>query len=354
MSKRFHHNTKWVGTAPGTLIYIGDKPVGNVQISIHSYDSTHFQVTEVTHLEQCFPNHEKSLVKWVDMDGIQNVDIVKEVGNAYGLHNLVLEDILNSQLRPKIEFFETYVFVLCKMLSYDTTKNEVVIEQVSFVLGDHYVLSLQEVPGDVFDPIRDRIHTTGSRIRRGRADFLLYSLLDMIIDNYFLVLEKIGEKLEELEEEISQSPSRHNLATLYQLKRELIFVRKSVWPMREIINILYQDESALIAEDTRKYIRDAYDHTVQVIDTLESYRDIAASLLDVYLSGLSNKTNDTMKVLTIISTIFMPLTFIAGVYGMNFDNMPELHLRYGYFWTLGVMFVCCIIMIAWFRRKNWL
>ncbi|MDJ1468325.1 magnesium/cobalt transporter CorA [Cytophagaceae bacterium DM2B3-1] len=354
MSHKLHHNTQWVGTPPGTLIYIGDKPVGNVRISIHTYNQDRFQVTEVTHLEQCFPNHEKGLVKWVDMDGIQKVEVVKEVGNAYGLHNLVLEDILNSQLRPKIEFFDNYVFVLCKMLSYDDKKGEVLIEQVSFVLGDHYVLSLQEVPGDVFDPIRERIKSNGSRIRRGGADFLLYSLLDVIIDNYFLVLEKIGEKLEGLEEEISQSPSRQNLAILYKLKRELIFVRKAVWPMREIINTLYQDEGPLIEQDTRKYLRDAYDHTIQVIDTLESYRDIAAGLLDVYLSGLSNKTNDTMKVLTIISTIFMPLTFIAGVYGMNFDNMPELHLRYGYFWTLGVMFVCCLCMIAWFRRKNWL
>jgi len=354
MSQKLHTDTHLVGKAPGTLIYVGDKPIQNVTITLHTYNQSQATSTQATHLEQCFPHPDRSQVKWVDVDGIQNVDVLKELGTAYNLHNLVLEDILNTQLRPKIEFFDGYAFVVCKMLSYNTRRNEVDIEQVSFVLGDHYVLSLQESPGDVFDPVRERIRTTGSRIRRGGADFLLYSLLDIIIDSYFLVLEKIGEQLEDLEEEISRAPSRRNLATLYQLKRELIFVRKAIWPMREIINILHQDEGRLIAKDTRKYLRDAYDHAIQVIDTVESYRDIASGLLDIYLSGVSNKTNDTMKVLTIISTIFMPLTFIAGVYGMNFDNMPELHLRYGYFWTLGVMLVICLLMVAWFRRKGWL
>jgi magnesium transporter len=354
MSQKLQPDTQLVGKAPGTLIYIGEKLVTDVRIQIYDYNQAQFQKKEVTRLEECFPHGQKSMVRWVDLDGIQNIDVLTGVGNAYGLHSLVLEDILNTQIRPKIEFFDGYVFMVCKMLSYNTRRREVDIEQVSFVLGDHYVLSLQETPGDVFDPIRERIQTDGSRIRRGGADFLLYSLLDIIIDNYFVVLEKIGEQLEDLEEEISRSPSRRNLATLYQLKRELIFVRKAVWPMREIVNILYQDEGHLIAKDTHKYLRDVYDHTIQVIDTVESYRDISSGLLDIYLSGLSNKTNDTMKVLTIISTIFMPLTFIAGVYGMNFDNMPELHLRYGYFWTLGGMFVSCLLMIAWFRRKGWL
>ncbi len=353
MSQKLQPDTQSVGKAPGTLIYIGEKSVTDVKLTIHTYNQAHYQATEATHLEQCFPQAEKSLIKWVDLDGVQNVAVLQELGTAYGLHSLVMEDILNTEIRPKIEFFDDYSFVVCKMLSYNSRRKEVDIEQVSFVLGDHYVLSLQQTPGDVFDPIRERIRTSGSRIRRGGVDFLLYSLLDMIVDNYFVVLEKIGEQLEDLEEEISRSPSRRNLATLYQLKRELIFVRKAVWPIREIINTLYQDEGHLIAKETRKYLRDVYDHTIQVIDTVESYRDISSGLLDIYLSGLSNKTNDTMKVLTIISTIFMPLTFIAGVYGMNFDNMPELHLRYGYFWTLGGMLVSCLIMLAWFRRKGW-
>jgi len=354
MSQKLHTDTQSVGTAPGTLLYVGDKTVQDVEVSIYTYNQAHFHTAKATHLEECFPHTDSSVIKWVDLDGIQNVEILKKLGDAYGLHNLVMEDILNTEIRPKIEFFEGYVFVVSKMLSYNTARQEVDIEQVSFVLGHHYVLSLQETPGDVFDPIRERIRSNGSRIRRGGPDFLLYSLLDIIIDNYFVVLEKIGEQLEDLEEEISRSPTRRNLVTLYRLKRELIFVRRAIWPMREIINTLQHDESEMIAEESLKYLRDAYDHTIQVIDTVESYRDITSGLLDIYLSGMSNKTNDTMKVLTIISTIFMPLTFIAGVYGMNFDNMPELHLRYGYFWTLGIMFVICLIMVIWFRRKGWL
>ncbi len=354
MTQKLHPDTQLVGKAPGTLLYVGNKEVSDVTITIYEYNQANVQTRQITHLEHCFPHPDKFAVKWVDLDGIQNVEVVKQLGIAYNLHSLVLEDVLNTELRPKIEFFDEYVFVACKMLSYNTRKQEVDIEHVSFVMNTNYVLSLQEKPGDVFDPIRERIRTTGSRIRRGGADFLLYSLLDIIIDNYFLVLENIGEQLEELEEEIIRSPTRRSLANLYRIKRELIFVRKAVWPIREVVNILYQDEGRLIHKETHKYFRDAYDHSIQVIDTVESYRDVATGLLDIYLSGMSNKTNDTMKVLTIISTIFMPLTFIAGVYGMNFDNMPELHLRYGYFWTLGTMLVSCLLMIAWFRRKGWL
>lgn len=354
MAQKLHPNTQSVGKAPGTLLYVGDKPLKDVKITLHTYNQARLEQAEATHLAQCMPPGDRHSVRWVDLDGIQDVEVFKELGTAYGLHSLVMEDVLNPEIRPKIEFFDDYVFIVCKMLSYDNRRKEVNIEQVSFVLGNHYLLSLQETPGDVFDPVRERIRTNGSRIRRGGADFLLYSLLDIIIDNYFVVLEKIGEQLEDLEEEIIRAPSRRSLAMLYRLKRELIFVRKAVWPIREVINTLYQGETRLVAKDTLKYMRDAYDHTIQVIDTLESYRDVSAGLLDIYLSGMSNRTNDTMKVLTIISTIFMPLTFIAGIYGMNFDNMPELHWKYGYYEVLGVMLIISLVMIGWFRRKGWL
>ncbi len=267
----------------------------------------------------------------------------------------MLEDILNTELRPKIEFFEGYVFVLLKMLSYNQVTNEVETEQVSMVMGPYYVVSFQEERiGDVFDPIRNRLRAQGGKIRRASADFLLYSLVDMVVDNYFIVLEKVGERVEQLEEGITQNPVRENLKALYELKREVIYMRKAIWPLREIINGLLKEETNLIRKDTHKYIRDVYDHTIQIIDTTESYRDLMASLLDLYLSGISNKTNETMKVLTIISTIFMPLTFIAGIYGMNFENMPELRTKYGYFVVMGVMAIAASVMLYWFRRKRWI
>jgi magnesium transporter len=354
MSRSLITNTKGIGQLPGSLIYIGNKSVNDVKITILEYSEAEFTEREVTRIEECAPISSKR-IKWINIDGIQQTEVLREIGQQYGLHNLVLEDILNTELRPKIEFFDTYVLVSLKMLSYNTESDEIEAEQVSMVLGQGYVLSFQEERiGDVFDPIRNRIRTAAGKIRRAGADFLLYSLLDVIIDNYFLVLEKVGEQVEELEEEITHNPDRENLSAIYALKRELIYMRKAIWPLREIVSTLLRDENSLIRKDTHKYLRDVYDHTIQVIDTTESYRDVTASLLDLYMSGVSNRTNDTMKVLTIISTIFMPLTFIAGIYGMNFDFMPELKWRYGYFTVMGVMSIICLIMLYWFRRKRWL
>ncbi len=354
MSRSLITNTKGIGLIPGSLVYIGHKSINDVKITIIEYNEAAFTEREVTRVEECAPIPSKR-IKWVNIDGIQQTQVLREIGQQYGLHNLVLEDILNTELRPKIEFFDTYVLVSLKMLSYDSDSDEIEAEQVSMVLGQGYVLSFQEERiGDVFDPIRNRIRTAAGKIRRAGADFLLYSLLDVIIDNYFLVLEKVGEQVEELEEEITHNPDRENLSTIYALKRELIYMRKAIWPLREIVSTLLRDENSLIRKDTHKYLRDVYDHTIQVIDTTESYRDVTASLLDLYMSGVSNRTNDTMKVLTIISTIFMPLTFIAGIYGMNFDFMPELKWRYGYFAVVGIMFIISLIMLYWFRRKRWI
>jgi magnesium transporter len=251
--------------------------------------------------------------------------------------------------------FESYMLIIVKMLRYNITNREIEAEQVSLILGDNYVLSFQEnKEGDVFDSIRMRISNPNGRHRRSGPDYLLYSLLDAVVDHYFIVLERMGEKLEDLEAEITGTPSEHLLKNLYALKQELVFMRKSVWPLREIVSGLEREETVLIKKEIRKYIRDIYDHTIQVIDTTESFRDSTGSLLDLYLSTVSNRTNDVMKVLTMISTIFMPLTFIAGVYGMNFEHMPELGWRYGYFVVLGLMIISIIIMLMWFRRKKWL
>jgi magnesium transporter len=308
-----------------------------------------------TVMSDCYIRKEDPYISWINIDGVHNVEIIRALGEQYNLHPLLLEDVLNTELRPKIESFDRYLFVLLKMLTYNAKTCEVEAEQVSLVLGENFVISLQEErEGDVFDPIRARLENANGKTRKAGADFLLYSLVDMIVDNYFVVLEKLGERLEDLEMEITGSPDQESLKALYQLKRELITVRKSVWPLREIVSTLERDETSLIKKETRKYIRDVYDHTIQVIDTTESYRESMSSLLDVYLSSISNKTNEVMKVLTIISTIFMPLTFIAGVYGMNFQHMPELEWRYGYFLVMGIMFIISLIMIYFFRRRKWL
>lgn len=348
---------KSIGKTPGSLIYIGDTitPVSEVIISITEYDQSILKTYQAKTVEECVSCKFSDVNSWINIDGVHNVEIIKSIGEQFGLHPLTLEDILNTEIRPKIEVFESYMLIIVKMLRYNITKREIEAEQVSMVLGDNYVLSFQENrKGDVFDSIRLRIANPNGRHRKSGPDYLVYSLLDAIVDHYFIVLERIGEKLEDLEEEITGSPSHQVLKNLYALKQELIFMRRSIWPLREIVSSLEREETILIKKDIRKYIRDIYDHTIQVIDTAESFRDSSGSLLDLYLSSVSNRTNDVMKVLTMISTIFMPLTFIAGVYGMNFENMPELTWRYGYFGILGLMAISIIVMLLWFRRKKWL
>jgi magnesium transporter len=355
MSKRSKNIIKSVGQSPGALIYTGDKPLTDIIITIIEYNAKDYKKSVATTLEECLACKFSRDISWINIDGVHNIEIIKTLGEQFELHPLLLEDVLDTQIRPKIEFFDKYIFVVLKMLQYNKTTLELEAEQVSMILGDTYVISLQEDrEGDVFNPIRSRLEASSGRTRRSYSDFLLYSLIDTIVDNYFLVLEKIGERVENLEDEITNSPSETTLKTLYKLKQDLIFIRKSVWPLREVVSSLEREESPLIHKDTRKYIRDVYDHTIQVIDTTESYRDSMGSLLDIYLSSISNRTNDVVKVLTIISTIFMPLTFIAGVYGMNFDFMPELRWKYSYFVVMGVMLISAIAMLLWFRRKKWI
>jgi magnesium transporter len=355
--KRLKNTLKSVGKAPGSLIYIGETvtPVSDVTITINEYNQQTLKSYQAKTVEECLTCRLSSFNSWINIDGVHNVEIIKTLGEQFGLHQLTLEDILNTEIRPKIEVFESYILIIVKMLRYNNLNKEIEAEQVSLVLGDNYVLSFQENrEGDVFDNIRLRIANPNGRHRKSGPDYLLYSLLDAVVDHYFIVLERIGEKLEDLEEDITGSPSQQLLSNLYALKQDLVFMRRSVWPLREIISGLEREETVLIKKEIRKYIRDIYDHTIQVIDTTESFRDSTGSLLDLYLSSMSNRTNDVMKVLTMISTIFMPLTFIAGVYGMNFENMPELRWEYGYFVTLGVMAISIILMLMWFRRKKWL
>jgi magnesium transporter len=335
-------------------VYIGKKKAAKVKITIIDYDEEQFQEKEVETIDEVFPFSDKSTATWINLDGIHQVDNIEKIGKHFKIHPLVLEDIMNTGQRPKMEDFNNYLFLVLKMLSYDEEENETKTEQVSLILSSNYVISFQESEGDVFDPIRERIRTDRGRIRKMGVDYLAYSLIDAIVDNYFMVLEKIGEKIEDIEDELVKNPTPEVLHTIHRLKRELIFLRKSVWPLREVISRLERWESPLIDKSIDIYLRDVYDHTIQVIDALETFRDMLSGMLDIYLSSVSNRMNEVMKVLTIIATIFIPLTLVAGIYGMNFRYMPELDWVWGYPMVYMIMLAISAVMLVYFRRKRWL
>ncbi|NIS62843.1 MAG: magnesium/cobalt transporter CorA [Proteobacteria bacterium] len=343
-----------VGLPPGTLMHIGERKTEKVKITIIDYDEKELQEKEAKKVEECFPFKEKPTVTWVNIDGLQEVQTIEKIGVHFGIHPLVLEDILHTGQRPKAEDLGEYIFIVLKMLYQGGSEEEIVSEQVSLLLGSNYVISFQEMEGDIFNPIRERIRNSKGRIRKAGADYLAYALIDAIVDNYFVILERLGEEIESLEEELVKNPTPATLEVIHKLKTNLVFLRKSVWPLREVINGLERGESPLIKEHTGIYLRDVYDHTIQVIDTIETYRDMVSGMLDIYLSSVSNRMNEVMKVLTIIATIFIPLTFIAGIYGMNFKYMPELEWHWGYFGILVVMVVIVGFMALYFKRKRWL
>ena len=354
MLKLFRKTARKVGLPPGTLVQVEEKKAEKARISIIDYDEAQFQEKEAATIEECFPFRDKPTVTWINIDGIHQTDILEKIGAHFGIHPLVLEDIMHTVQRPKMEDFEDYIFVVVKMIYYDEKDNEIKAEQFSIILGPNFVISFQEKEGDVFDHVRERIRRNKGRIRKMKADYLAYSLIDTIVDHYFIVLEKLGEKIEGMEEELVTNPTPVTLQTIHILKRELIFLRKSIWPLREVISVLERGESSLIDESTGIYLRDVYDHTIQVVDTVETFRDMVSGMLDIYLSSISNKMNEVMKVLTIIATIFIPLTFVAGLYGMNFKYIPELEWHWGYFAALFVMAMIGFGMVMYFRNKKWL
>ncbi len=355
MPRLFMRKTRQkVGLVPGTLVYTGERKVEKVRIRIIDYDETQLEEKEVERVEECFPFKDKPTITWINIDGLHDLELIEKIGRQFGLHPLVLEDIVNTGQRPKLEDFEDHIFVVLKMLYYDQEKNELEEEQVSLIFGQNFVMSFQERVGDIFDPIRERIRTGKGRIRKAGADYLAYALIDSIVDNYFVILEQIGEKIEDAEQELAVNPSLETLQTIRTFKKEMIFLRKSIWPLREVVNSLERGESSLINQSTLIYLRDVYDHTIQIIDTVESYRDMLSAMLDVYLSSISNRMNEVMKVLTIFASIFIPLTFVAGIYGMNFAFMPELGWWWGYFGVLLVMAIVAAVMMVYFKRKRWL
>ncbi len=346
--------SKKAGLPPGTLVHVGKVKDGTVKITIIDYDEKHFEERKVKKVEEFLPFKDKPTVTWINIDGIHQVDIIETIGKHFGVHPLVLEDIVNTGQRPKMDDIGNYIFVVLKMIYHDIKEDEIKTEQVSLLISQNFVISFQEREGDVFSPIRERIRGSKGRIRKMGADYLAYALIDSIVDNYFVILEKFGEKLDGMEEELLTNPTPETLQAIYSLKKDMIFLRKSVWPLREVIGGLERGESKLIQESTQIYFRDVYDHTIQVMDAIETSRDMLSGMLDIYLSSVSNRMNAVMKMLTIIATIFMPLTFIAGIYGMNFQNMPELGWRWGYFAVLLVMVAIGISMLVYFKRKKWL
>lgn len=343
------------GLPPGTLVHIGERHREAARVSIIAYDEETITAQTSDDLAPCTPLRGQPGVRWINVEGIHSVELLQKLGECYGLHPLVLEDILNTDQRPKREDYGAYLFIVLKMLSLKSGGEGVAAEQMSLILGPDFVISFQEgLAGDPFDPVRERLRTGRGKIRSLGADYLIYSLMDAIVDNYFAILESVAERIERLEEELVENPSRETVGKLHALKREIIFLRKSIWPLREVISGLERRESSLVREETVIYLRDVYDHTVQIIDTVETFRDILSGLLDIYLSTISNRTNEVMKVLTIIATLFMPLTFIAGLYGMNFRYMPELDWHWGYPAVLLLMLAVAGGMLKFFRKKNWI
>ena len=354
MAKRTKKNSGTAGLPPGALVYVGKERTEKVKITVIDYDEHDFQEREIERVEDCFQFKETATVTWINIVGLRRVDIIEKIGEHFNFHPLLLEDILNTGQRPKMEDFDDHLAIILKKLKYDEKKREVTAEQMSMILGKNFVISFQEQKGDVFDPIRERIRAKKGRIRSMGADYLAYALLDAVVDNYFIIFENIGDRIDSMEKEVIEDPVPETPRTILRIKRNMIFLRKSIWPLREIISCLERAESPLFEESTTPYLRDVYDHTIQVIDTLETFRDMLSGLSDLYLSSISNKMNEVMKVLTMIATIFIPLGFIAGLYGMNFECMPELGWHGGYFAVLGTMAGIAIAMLLYFRKKDWL
>ncbi|MFH1692124.1 MAG: magnesium/cobalt transporter CorA [Candidatus Omnitrophota bacterium] len=352
MAKLFKKSFEEVGLPPG-ILKPSQEDNKELKITVIDYRESHFQEKVALSVEDCFAFKDEPTVTWINLDGLNNLASLEKLGEKFGIHPLVLEDILTTDQRPKMEDYDSYIYFVLKMLDYNNATGEVDVEQVSFVLGKNFVISFQEREGDVFNAVRDRIRNAKGRVRKEGADYLAYALIDAIVDNYFLILEKLGEKIEDLEEDLIKDTTQAALRAIHGLKREMIYLRKSVWPLREAIGNLQRSGSSLIKKSSGIYLRDVYDHTIQIIDTIETMRDMVSGMLDIYLSNMSNRMNEVMKVLTVIATIFIPLTFITGVYGMNFKHMPELDSQYGYFMVWGLMMGVAGLMFYYFKRKNW-
>ncbi|NNL03188.1 MAG: magnesium/cobalt transporter CorA [Eudoraea sp.] len=342
------------GLAPGTVVYVGKKAGKDLFIDVFDYNKDYLDEKKLKNIEEVFSFENKDTITWININGLNHIKEIEKLGKDFMLHPLILEDIANTQQRPKLEEHEEYIFVVLKMLYFDKDQN-LKFENISFVQGSSYVLSFQEADGDVFNAVRDRLRNSKGRVRSNGADYLLYVLMDAIVDNYFNLMEVMGEKIEELEENLfEEKPKKDLILEIHGLKREILKIRRAVYPLREVVNHIDKVDTSLITEKTQLYLRDLYDHVIQVSESIDIQRELIWSLMDMHMTTISNRMNEVMKVLTIMATIFIPLTFIAGIYGMNFENIPELKFEYGYFVLWGVMVVVFLAMLYYFKRKEWL
>lgn len=348
------HRRRKLGMPPGSLIDFKEKSSQRVDVTVLDYNSDQVQeysVRDELSLRDCL---NESTVSWINVDGIHNVDLIQRIGDKFQLHPLMLEDIMNPNHRPKIEDFETFIHFTLKMITYDKVSRKIKSEQVSFVLGSNWVISFQEQNDDIFDPIRERIRNNKGTIRKRGADYLLYALVDIIVDHYFIVIDEIEHEISHLEKVILQDEHHNVMHEIQRLKKDFIFLRKSILPVRDAVGSMQKVKCELINEQTQIYLKDVFDHTVYITDSIEVDREMLNSLMEVHLSSLSNRLNKVMKVLTVISTIFIPLTFIVGVYGMNFKFMPEIEWEYGYLYSWILLILVTLVLLIVLKKKKWM
>lgn len=354
MKENISSHSKKIGLPPGTIVYTGHKKDRQLFIDVFDYNKDFLEEKELKNVAEAFSFENENSITWINVNGLNHVQQIEELGLHYELHPLIIEDIASTKQRPKVDEYEDYLFIVLKMLYFDEGQN-LKIEHISFVLGPNYVLSFQETEGDVFEPVRERLRAGKGRARGLGSDYLLYILMDAIVDNYFALIETFGDKIEVLEDKLFDNKTDENITSEIQvLKKEILKIRRAVYPLREVINKLEKAENVLINEKTHNYLRDLYDHIIQVSESIDIYREMIWGLMDMYMSTISNKMNEVMKVLTIMASIFIPLTFLAGIYGMNFENIPELKFEYGYFVLLGIMVLVFVGMIYYFRKRRWL
>lgn len=353
MARFLKKSAATIGQSPGALVFIGEQKVEEVTIKVIDYDSQHLTEQDLQDIQVGIPYKDTESVTWLNFNGVHDTDLIRQVGNGFGLHALVMDDIVNTGQRPKMDEYDDYLYFGIKMMRFDEGTEEIKSEQLSMVLGSNILLTFQERPGDVFDPVRDRIRKQKGRIRKVGIDYLAYALLDIIMANYSSIIERLGERIEEIENSILTNPSQDLLAQINNYKREMNYLRKTIRPVREFMQRIVRLDSDLIQLDTLPFLKDLLDLANQSVDVIDVYRDMLSDHLNIYNTSVNNRLNEIMKVLTIFSAIFIPLTFVAGIYGTNFDYLPELHFRYSYFIMWGVFLTASAVMVRFFRKKRW-
>ncbi|MBA3898704.1 MAG: magnesium/cobalt transporter CorA [Bacteroidetes bacterium] len=344
------YNLHRVGLPPGSTDHI---PVAESGLAGYKYNETEFERADFKNVEEISNFLSDTHTSWINVNGL-NAEVVEKIGKALNIHPLFIEDILHLGQRPKVEEAEEYLYLVINMLDYNEALHEVTSEQVSFIITERHLFSFQEKQGDIFGPVRARLEAGKGKIRNNGADYLAYCLIDVVVDRFYLILEQLGNKIESLETQVINNPSVELLQEINLIKRDFIYLRKNIWPLREALNALQRPGQLFVSRNTRFYLKDVYDHTIQVMDSIDTYREMLSSILDIYMSSVSNKLNNVMKTLTTMASIFIPLTFLVGVYGMNFHNMPELEWEYGYHFIWGIMIMTAASLLLYFKRKNWM